>query len=355
MTRIWSVLALALVMTGSASAVVTTKATAEQQVTVTRNLEAIKPGDQATQDKAEDDLAALGTDYLPVLRHVLAEQQTALTKAEASDETLGDAYTIRSHTQALDSAIIRLTWKINPRVIMNDYLATLKDFNGQPFTMSGQTYRVTAPSVAQVFPKVLFYVMRFRMYPVARILPEPLKANNLFILSADGKLTQVADVESLQKHFLAVTPANKTLIPAIVTAWLCLSQELAQDGMFRFIAPTKVVQTPHADGAISASAEVAVDTRGGNQGKISVTMTFTAKGKVTDIQEARTLKAGMRPICQATKLLDPDPIVRRMAEQDLLLMGRAAESYLVERRALATPALQAAIDKIWAQIVADGR
>jgi hypothetical protein len=28
------------------------------------------------------------------------------------------------------------------------------------------------------------------------------------------------------------------------------------------------------------------------------------------------LRAGPRPICQATKLLDRDPIVRRMAEQD---------------------------------------
>jgi hypothetical protein len=60
----------------------------------------------------------------------------------------------------------------------------------------------------------------------------------------------------------------------------------------------------------------------------------------------------MRPICQATKLLDPDPIVRKMAEQDLLIMGAAARDYLLEQRAKAGPELQAAIDRIWERMLA---
>jgi hypothetical protein len=63
----------------------------------------------------------------------------------------------------------------------------------------------------------------------------------------------------------------------------------------------------------------------------------------------------VRPICQATKLLDPDPVVRRMAEDAILVMGRAAEEYLSEQRARATPALRAAIDQIWQRILIEER
>ena len=55
------------------------------------------------------------------------------------------------------------------------------------------------------------------------------------------------------------------------------------------------------------------------------------------------------------KLLDPDPIVRRMAEQDILVMGRAARDYLMDQRANAPPLLQDAIDRIWRRILQDQR
>jgi hypothetical protein len=54
-------------------------------------------------------------------------------------------------------------------------------------------------------------------------------------------------------------------------------------------------------------------------------------------------------------LLDADPIVRRMAEQDLLIMGSAAKSYLDEQRAKASPELRRAIDRLWQRIVDEGR
>ena len=50
-----------------------------------------------------------------------------------------------------------------------------------------------------------------------------------------------------------------------------------------------------------------------------------------------------------------DPIVRRMAERDLVIMGRAAKSYLDEQRAGAGSELQLAIDQIWRLIVQDDR
>jgi len=50
-----------------------------------------------------------------------------------------------------------------------------------------------------------------------------------------------------------------------------------------------------------------------------------------------------------------DPIVRRMAEQDVLVMGRAAKPYLDQVRATARPKLQQAIDRIWQRILDEGR
>jgi len=84
-------------------------------------------------------------------------------------------------------------------------------------------------------------------------------------------------------------------------------------------------------------------------------MTLGTAGSLVNILEKSVLRPGIRPICQATKLLDRDPIVRRMAEQDLLFMGRAAKPYLDQVRAAARPKLQQAIDRIWRRILNEGR
>ena len=65
---------------------------------------------------------------------------------------------------------------------------------------------------------------------------------------------------------------------------------------------------------------------------------------------------GPRPICQSSKLLDPDPIIRGMAAQQLLLMGLDAKDYLEDRRAKTeSEDLRQAIDSIWEQIQEDAR
>jgi predicted acylesterase/phospholipase RssA len=55
-------------------------------------------------------------------------------------------------------------------------------------------------------------------------------------------------------------------------------------------------------------------------------------GKLTKAEEKSTLKAGVRPICQPTKLLDTDPLVRRIVEKDLLVMGRRGRPVRTARR-----------------------
>ena len=92
----------------------------------------------------------------------------------------------------------------------------------------------------------------------------------------------------------------------------------------------------------------------GGKGELTATLTFDADGRLTRVSEDSAIKPGVRPICQATKLLDADPLVRRMAEQDLLVMGRACKEYLDEQHAQASPELRQAIDRVWKRIVEEG-
>jgi hypothetical protein len=55
----------------------------------------------------------------------------------------------------------------------------------------------------------------------------------------------------------------------------------------------------------------------------------------------------------STKLLDPDPVVRGMAEEAILVVGKGAKAYLDEQRARARPELQEAIDRIWRRILSE--
>jgi hypothetical protein len=130
--------------------------------------------------------------------------------------------------------------------------------------------------------------------------------------------------------------------------WLRLSYVFSQDGFYTFGDPDVRVTT-FADGSIEVIGGVLVTA--GGKGQVRATLDFDSNGGLKDVSEDRRVCPGVRPICQATKLLDPDPLVRRMAEQDILVMGTAAKGYLDEQRAKANPELQKAIDRIWKRIM----
>jgi hypothetical protein len=129
-----------------------------------------------------------------------------------------------------------------------------------------------------------------------------------------------------------------------------VSQQFVQDGFYQFTIPDKEI----AGNAQKMTGKAVVEPKGGNKGYLAVTMTFEGD-KLSKAVEENTVKPGVRPICQATKLLDPDPIVRGMAEQCILVMGSAAREYLLEQRVTASPELQEAIDRIWRRIVDEER
>ena len=188
-----------------------------------------------------------------------------------------------------------------------------------------------------------------------RVAPEPLKSSNVVVVpkNKDAKPVPITDVKELEKFFKENARPVKTAKEATdaIKAWLRVSAELNQDGFYKF--RVKRAGAEQRD-TITASGEAPVDPAGGNKGEVTATLTFK-DGKLAKAETKANLTPGVRPICQATKLLDPDPIVRGMAEQCIRVMGSAAKPYLDDQRAKASPELKAAIDRIWAQILKEGR
>lgn len=210
---------------------------------------------------------------------------------------------------------------------------------------------ITDEAVTKAFPGSHVFSLVFPQFPVARVPPEPFKSQNLFIVPKDGKLVHLTDTKGLEKFFKDDLKAVKDDDAAkqAAQAWLLLSVTFQQDGFFKFSVPKDSLKVAEEKGEKKASGKA--DVKDGGKGDLTATLTFDDKGKLTKTAEENAIKPGPRPICQATKLLDADPIVRRMAEQDILFMGRACKEYLDEQRAKASPELKQAIDRIWKRIV----
>jgi hypothetical protein len=211
---------------------------------------------------------------------------------------------------------------------------------------------VTKAPLSQTFPKTSFCSVFYRRYPVAIVPPESLAASSVFAVPRGdgGKPRPLTNSEQLEGFFKRNINPVRSADEAknVLRAWLELAQVFEQDGYYKFEVLEDSLKVAAADGGLKASGRVIV-TAGGN-GDITATLTFDAGGKLTKVEHSAKLKPGPRPRCQATKLLDPDPIVRGMAEDELLYMGRAAKDYIDEQRARANPELRAAIDRVWGRI-----
>lgn len=234
-----------------------------------------------------------------------------------------------------------------------------KKLKEYPGASDGAVSDLTDPAVTQAFPKITTFILRFAAFPVARAVPAPLKGGNLFFVRPDRSVLLVNDQDDLRAFFKdnLAKVENADAAKTDFKAWLRLGQELFQDGMFRFKESTDVAADATKDippSTIRVTGTCPVDPKGGDKGSVKG-MLFFESGKLTKAELTSDLKSGMRPICQATKLLDPDPIVRRMAESCIVIMGQACRSYLDEQRAKATPELQREIDRVWQRILDEGR
>jgi hypothetical protein len=209
-------------------------------------------------------------------------------------------------------------------------------------------------AVGRSLPEYVFVAVLFRQFPVARVPPAGLRASNVFAVDRSGKVAVLTDAAGLEKFFRAhlAPTTDDDRLKDVAAVWMRLSEEFHQDGFFTFkLLDATKVDSSGTNKTASATAGV---MRGGS-GFLKATLTFDKAGKLTKVEEENRLRKGPRPICQATKLLDLDPVVRRMAEQDLLIMGTAAKPYLDEQRSRASPQLRRAIDRLWRRIEQDDR
>ncbi|MGH7899915.1 MAG: hypothetical protein ACREQQ_18305, partial [Candidatus Binatia bacterium] len=226
-----------------------------------------------------------------------------------------------------------------------------------PKAEQGETVALSGDPLPRLFPSRRFLAVRYRQYPVAISLPEPLMPANLFAVDVRGRVERIPDRTGLEELFrMNVAPVRSEREALdVLKAWLLLSPEFHQDGFFRFSIPADSLVVTEREKAMTARGEATVEPNAGNTGKLIATVTFDARGELQSVIEDVRLFAGPRPVCQATKLLDPDPVIRAMAEQTLLVMGSAAKSYLDEQRTSAGPDLERAIDRLWQRILAEGR
>jgi hypothetical protein len=240
-----------------------------------------------------------------------------------------------------------------PKELVEKGQAALKAHLDKIKGANGQILRLEADALDGLFPKDVFFAVRYRVYPVAVLMPPGMKPSNVFVYD-NGKLSHLKDERKLDEFFKQKLPAVKddATSKKAAQAWLTLSQEFVQDGFFKFAIPDDMNKVANEGGKKAVNAKALV-TAGGN-GEVSVSLNFGADGKLTRADFAVKIRPGPRPICQATKLLDADPVVRRMAEQDLLYMGLAAREYMLEQRALAGPELRRAIDRLWQCIEKEG-
>ncbi len=228
---------------------------------------------------------------------------------------------------------------------------TVKEFLVQKKANAVPTL-VADEALGQAFPDQAFFAVIFRQYPVAIVPPEPFKSRNLLVVPKVGKLVPLTDTAGLETFFKDNLKPVKSEEAArqATAAWLALTQTFQQDGFFKFsIARDDLKAEPGGRKAVGKFVVVQ-----GGKGELKATLSFDESGKLAKVSEDNTIKPGIRPICQATKLLDADPLVRRMAEQDLLVMGRACREYLDEQRAQAGSELRKAIDRVWGRIVDEG-
>ena len=217
---------------------------------------------------------------------------------------------------------------------------------------SGTVELVKDEPVGRSMPAFAFYTVRYRQFPVALATPEGLKASNVFAIDAKGKVQVLTTLPELQKFLKASLPAadSKAKLEDAARLAVRFGQEFHQDGFYKFkLEDDSTKATPGK----SATAKVVV-MQGGN-GTYVVDLKVDESGKLTSLEEKSAIRRGPRPRCQATKLLDKDAIVRGMAEDALLDMGRGAKEYLDEQRAKASPELKKAIDAMWQKICEQDR
>jgi hypothetical protein len=158
----------------------------------------------------------------------------------------------------------------------------------------GQIVRIDAAPLRQLFPKDVFFAVRYRVYPVAQRLPKGMKPSNVFVFSR-GKLTPIGNDLKLDEFFKDRLPAvtSDATAKKAAQAWLWLSQEFRQDGFYKFAVEDDEVKVEREGGKRTVTAKATVT--GGGEGEVEVILQFDADGRIAATSFQHRLRPEPRP------------------------------------------------------------
>ena len=220
----------------------------------------------------------------------------------------------------------------------------------EPVSLDSQT-------LSKVSQGRTFHSLHYPEYPVARMAPGPLGMRNVFTVGTNGEVALYKTREALRKDFVKqVSPVAKDDLQKVALDWAKVSSVFSQDGFFEFVFNSKNVVVQDSSGHTVVTVVAPVVEKAGDKGELTATLTFTPVGGGSNLHldtifEKDTVQPGIRPICQCTLLLDKNPIVRKIAERDLLVMGEAAFPYMKEQMDKASPALKREIERVRQRIL----
>jgi hypothetical protein len=214
--------------------------------------------------------------------------------------------------------------------------------------LAPQLMAIDDPDVKAAFSTLTFFELIFQQYPVAHY-NKGFSASNILGVDTTGQVLCYTSPAGLEAFFRQVPPVHTTAEAESVTrAWLRLSEVYDKGAWIQYESPR--VSALLVDGHLESRGTAKVVPKSGDRGALDVELVFDPTGHVVHSREQRTAQPGIRPKCQATKLLDKDPIVRLMAEQDILVMGVRCRPYLLQIRSRSSKPLQRAIDRMLWQI-----
>src|SRR5947207_3048259 len=91
--------------------------------------------------------------------------------------------------------------------------AQVKEFLTKIKGESGQVLYLGSPELDKAFPMHKFFAVRYRIYPVAKVLPEGMKPSNVFVVPKNGRAGHIKDAKALESFFKANLGEVKETIP----------------------------------------------------------------------------------------------------------------------------------------------
>lgn len=282
--------------------------TQEQRARVETILDAINQENIAGQ-VAEDALVKEGTLLLPAMQELLTAKREQLQLLPAQCKYLnhweiaGGAAKLASQITALDQAIFRFTFNVNPRSAIIDWAHALKFPDGRAFArqfVPEPVLDVETDRLQRIFTTSRFYLVYLPGYQggaapspwvlQAFMIPTPLQAINLFAVDKTGKVTLMTGPDLGVKggallHSLPRTTTSRD----IAYAWLRLTTSFwwwnNEPLAFLPITEADISVMPGTANTSIVHGVVRVAPLNNNKGQLTVELTFDADGKQALVKE----------------------------------------------------------------------